>query len=505
MSDQNLSPKINLCYYSTFKELSEINHNPSYKLLTDYSELLSILNSNKKETIKFLYFNKSNINNILYNSEEIITIQNNENMRLSEFFYLYLLINDNSELVNYAYDINYIYEINNIQRNIQNNKIFKKLILSKIVIQLIENYRESNEYKLYEENELEIIEEENKLIILRGINEGKLNKYNLLKLESIEKRNVEEVYLTILIQLIMTNRYDLYEFIHKDLIEELDLESINITKKMYYILYKITEDENIKNKFVLLTKDDLLNSDKMNFFVFVLKFIFKNPFYIYQIPLLLNARKNIINMIKNNFNQLSIFIKDQDKEKIEYIIKTLTDSGYYYNKYLNFNSKPLLEVLNYYKNYFPQSKKEEINIIESMIKNNKITGEINYLKDFDISKKMNIKFPIIKYILYLKIKYENFKPTEEDLNKSIQIWDKLENIIKKKKIKKIIKTFRIALTNYFNDINNKELLLQIFKQDDLNFFIKTNIKLLEKDKYVNDLEDLNNIYITKISNDINEN
>ena len=140
-----------------------------------------------------------------------------------------------------------------------------------------------------------------------------------------------------------------------------------------------------------------------------------------------------------------------------------------------------------------------------MIKNNKITGEINYLKDFDISKKMNIKFPIIKYILYLKIKYENFNPTEEDLNKSIQIWDKLENIIKKKKIKKIIKTFRIALTNFFNDINNKELLLQIFKQDDLNFFIKTNIKLLEKDKYVNDLEDLNNIYITKISNDINEN
>ena len=72
MSYLDESQKINLCYYSTFKGLTI--HNPSYKLLTNYSELLFILESNKEEIMKFLYLNKSAVNNILYNSEEILKL-----------------------------------------------------------------------------------------------------------------------------------------------------------------------------------------------------------------------------------------------------------------------------------------------------------------------------------------------------------------------------------------------------------------------------------------------
>ena len=501
MSFPNISHKINLCYYSTFKGL--LIHNPSYKLLTKYSELLFILESNKEEIMKFFYFNKSSINNILYNSEEIIKIKFIETLKLSELFYLYLLIIDNSELIFYTYNINYIYEINNIQRNIPIDKLLKKIILSKIVIQLIENYKESDEYKLYEECELEIIEEENKSIISNCNYMQNRREYNLLKFDFIEKNHLEDIYLKIIFQLIKINKFDIYEYIHQCIIEELELESINITKKMYDILYRKIlniNNENIKKNYILSKKEDLININKINFYYFILKYIFKNSFYIYQFPLLLKARKNVIKIIKNNFNQSSFFIKDNFKNKIEYIIKKLTDSEFYYNKYLSFNKQPLLEVLNYYKNYFPISKRQDIDIIETMIKTHKVMGERNILEEYDIAQKMNNKYPIIKYIFYLKIKYENFKCTEDDLNKCVHIWDRLVKIIKLKKIKKIVKTLKTGLINFFNDLNNKKLLENIFEKDVLDFFIKENIKFLDKNKYINDLNSLNDITITKISN-----
>ena len=495
MSFQNISQKINLCYYSTFKGL--LLHNPSYKLLTNYQELLFILELNKDEIKKFFYFNESSINNnILYNAEEIIKIKYIEKLKLSELFYLYLLIIDNSELIFYTYNINSIYEINNIQRNISDDKLLKKIILSKIVIQLIENYKESDEYKLYEECELEIIEDENKSIISQCNHMNNRSEYSLLKFEFIEKNSLEDIYLKIIFQLIKINKFELYDNVYKFIIEELELESINITKKMYDILYtKILniDNENIKKNYILSNKEDLKDIKKINFYYFLLKALFKNSFYIYQFPLLFNARKNIIKLIKNNFNQLCIFTKDSIKNKIDYVIKTLTDSDFYYNKYLNFNVQPLLEVLNYYKNYFPETKRQDIDIIDKMIKNNKINGEINYLLDYDIAKSMNIKYPIINYIFYLKIKYENFKTTEEDFNKSIQIWEKLEKIIKTKKIKKIVKSLKIGLINFFNDINNKEILNNFFEKDILDYFIKENKKFLDKNKYINDLNCINDI------------
>ena len=62
-------------YYSTILEHSDICNNPAHKLLDNYSEILSILNSDKKDIMLFFYFNKSNLNNILYNSDEIMNIE----------------------------------------------------------------------------------------------------------------------------------------------------------------------------------------------------------------------------------------------------------------------------------------------------------------------------------------------------------------------------------------------------------------------------------------------
>ena len=63
---------------------------------------------------------------------------------------------------------------------------------------------------------------------------------------------IDNSELKIIFQLIKINEFDKYEQIHKFIIEELELESINITKKMFDILYhKILNIENEKIKKIL--------------------------------------------------------------------------------------------------------------------------------------------------------------------------------------------------------------------------------------------------------------
>ena len=63
---------------------------------------------------------------------------------------------------------------------------------------------------------------------------------------------IDNSELKIIFQLIKINKFDKYEQIHKFIIEELELESINITKKMFDILYhKILNIENEKIKKIL--------------------------------------------------------------------------------------------------------------------------------------------------------------------------------------------------------------------------------------------------------------
>ncbi len=61
-------------------------------------------------------------------------------------FYLNLLINDNKAIVNYSYSIDLINEITNLQKKISDT-IYKKIIISKIIIDLIYNYKQSDNYK----------------------------------------------------------------------------------------------------------------------------------------------------------------------------------------------------------------------------------------------------------------------------------------------------------------------------------------------------------------------
>ena len=139
-----------------------------------------------------------------------------------------------------------------------------------------------------------------------------------------------------------------------------------------------------------------------------------------------------------------------------------------FNSFLNISA--LKEVLIYYKNFYFESKKDQIKKIEDIIKNKK--GDyFTYLIDFEIAIEMNKRIDIIKNFYVLK----NGNITqEEEMNNAVKIWEKLENQIRQKNIKGIDEIDNIILNNYFRNNNNKESLLKIFNKETFLFFKENN-------------------------------
>ena len=143
LKEKNGPFKYKLLLDLTLKCPNEINDkNPISELINNYQEIKSIINLKTPNIFQFIYFNKKKIHKILYDSEKMINldsilIENN----LSNYFYLSLLIRDNDALVNYKYSINFIKKINNQLISENNNNIYKTILISKLIIELINNYR----------------------------------------------------------------------------------------------------------------------------------------------------------------------------------------------------------------------------------------------------------------------------------------------------------------------------------------------------------------------------
>ena len=136
----------------------------------------------------------------------------------------------------------------------------------------------------------------------------------------------------------------------------------------------------------------------------------------------------------------------------------------------------LKEVLNYYKEFKFESKEEDIKKLEYIIKNNDNNYE-EYIKDFEEAKKMNDRLNLINYLYESNYRAKYKEKNEEVMNRAREYWRELEKQIQDKRIKKMPKAITIILFKYFNDENNREELLKIFNEDQIEYFIKENEKL----------------------------
>ena len=457
-----MKAKIKQQLYKKLNYKQPYENSINISLISTYSELLEILNAIENKT-KFFYLDKEEIYEIMYKEEEVIPIESKK-YEYSFLYYLSLIIEENKEMVNFNFGIDFIKENDN-DNKIQGNEL-QKLFVSRIILDLIYNYEgtEKNE-------ELKEIKEKNKIYITNNIKLFK--KYNL-NLKNIEEISLESLYLNILIELIKNKKLENYDFIF-DILTKLDLENIDLNQNMLKEIKNILDDERYINDYKMNNIEDFFFENKINFYYILIKYIFKNSFFIYNIPLLYNTRNKVIEIIKNKKEEfLSLYnnINFDLVKRINYNIKFILDSNYYYNIFIDI-------IFDY--------------ILEEAHKNNSENWK-EYMKDLNISENIIEKMALIKYL------YESIKKDEEkaqiEFKDITNAYNQLEKMIKDKKIKKMRKDDKLILSKYFIDINNKDSLLRIFGQDSYDFFLKESIKLneIEKKEKQNKLKEILKYY-----------
>ena len=384
-------------------ELEKVNYiinkskpfDPLLNLSKDIEDIKNILKSNSQNILNFLYFNMDYVERILYVEDEIIYFDydnknqnfylkiNQDEIEIKEkndmvfLFYISLLIKYNKNIVNFSFSFGFINRINSLNK-IEVYNLYKNILISKIILELINFYKRDQIFK--EENNKEIneklneIEKDNNNIIENCSNDFK--KQLGLKITLKELKNIDLIYAEIINILLKSKDYDI--------IKQLCLENINITKTMFNEISKILSlSSNIKNEYRLKTLDDLIDPTKIDFYYILFKYILKNSIYIYYIDFLNETRKNIIKIIHLNQNQLKNLSNNNKekldynfKEKVKYIIKFFTNSEYYV-KYININSKlndesiiPKFEIIKVLDQSLDKKNKENQssqNIIKSII------------------------------------------------------------------------------------------------------------------------------------------
>ena len=352
---------------------------------------------------------------------------------LSDYFYLSLLISGEPDSIIYKYDYNLIISIDNKNKSSENS--LKKAMTSKIIIDLINNFKNVKDNVQKYQKELSEIEKENKEIIEKNIKEFKIN----LNIDDIICMKIDDIYIKIIESIILSDNFEDTEKIFS----QLDLDVISITN----IKFKELEIATNKENYIISGIKDLFNNEKINYYYILVKYIFKTKSSINNIILLKNFQAFLIKIITSQLSGLYSNYIDNETicEKRNYVVKFILNNEYYYQKYSE--AIKLIELINYYKECSNESNKEEIISIENMLKNNKLNKK--YETEYS-------NFQIIKY-LYKK---HNFK----DLKEAKEKWMGIKNLIDKKALKEISK-YEDLLIKCLRDEFIKEILIKIFPKN----------------------------------------
>ena len=330
--DKENSFKISLCYKYTLNdpyEKEKVEQNPISNLFSSFDEIKYIIENNNKylNLFMFIYFNSTKINLILYVSEEMIHLNSTDIKNdISNYFYLALLLESDQTIVNYEYSFDIIKNIDKQLKNKDNN-IFKQMVTSKLLIDLIVNYRQSEQEDEQYKEQLDTIEKQ-----AIKINEECIKKLGLEEKKIKTNNKIDQIYAEIINKIIQKVQ------IEKDLntVEQMDLSNINITKNIFDKLTNtidIIKNKDINEKYIIKDIKDLTNEETINFYYILFKYILKSSRYIYQIPLILESRKAILKMIKSSKDFLNDLDNINNKDKLKYNLDFITDSKFYHNKY----------------------------------------------------------------------------------------------------------------------------------------------------------------------------
>ena len=524
-----LNSKIELCYNYTLNYPNELIDDPIFKLINNYEEIKTISQNKKEKINQFLFFNNNKIHSILYKEEEVFKIS--ENINLSELFYLSLLIGQNPETIDYSYSLEYIKLVYNELIKIENLKSIKKIILSKIIISLIYNYKGEDEYNEEEDSkELDMLEKNSKEII--DENMDIFRELNIeCKSSEIYDCKIDNLYMEIILSLIKENRFDDYSFC-KNIISQLDLENINITKSIYEGLCDYFKSNNLFLDQYNIS--DLRDIKIINFYYILIKYILKNSFYIYNIDFLFKNIKKIFRIINtkpediqslliNESNQNQTDINEKINEILDFFSEKYSDIfESYQKKAKQLYSRSIPSICNNERKKNDDGRQiEGLNSINENSKGEKDTiniteKKIEYEKAIDILEYLNFKIKIEPYVKdndenkfkFMEIKYgkgEKELLDEEELKINADYDIITEEDKKNEKAEIVYKNYK-KLTIFLKAIQ------EYIKTSGIQFNPQIELELIREEKEINeeennhDIKDLYNITCNyKFINQINDN
>ena len=459
--NKKLSPEKNLIYNTTLSQPIEAEikgmKDPINKIfnLFNIKNIKKIILNEDENIYKFLYFNKQKIISILYENEEFIYVKENNNIELNIIFYLSLLIRENENIINFTYSIELIKNLNDKRKKEQ--KKIRKIMIAKILLELIYNYKgiddsdkNNNEY----DDELDRYNNENLETIHQNIDS--IKKFNLNE-NDILTQKIDKLYAIIINNIIMNKKLDESQSTN-DILEQLDLKLINITKDIFDELVKILDKEkNYIKDFIISEGEDLFDSKKLNFYYILIKDILKSDFYIYQIPFLVEIRNEIIKIIKTN-NFKCKFSNNQEKDKknkIEYLLKAFS-IDFHYNSSKVKNGNNVL----YISNLDSTIETQNFSINNKNSLNDRNNKDINYFNYNNYDSTNSNSFGFYKCKSYLKEKEKSgrsFEPYEDNIK------------YEEEKCKEYIndKCFRLMYKSCFN--------FRVFKNNDKKMIKYDNI------------------------------
>ena len=153
--------------------------------------------------------------------------------------------------------------------------------------------------------------------------------------------------------------------------------------------------------------------------------------------------------------------------------------------------------MKYYNNYLFESKKDDIILIDTSLKNNK--GLINiyekYKNDYEKSKEYNDRYEILDYIFNISNRdnKENNKKNEEKIQNINNSWKQIEKMISSKKIKKLKLDIKIKLFEYIAH-TDKNIILKIFSKEIYEFLMNERNLYLHQNNKNNELTEILQYY-----------
>jgi hypothetical protein len=288
---------------------------PFCELIGSYQDIENILLNKEINIIEYIYLNKERNNQILYDEETNIKIEQNYLVKFSDYIYLYYILAESRDVVNYIFEIELIDAFNDIL--LATKSKIKMIILSKLEIFFIDYYfeqKDDEKIKKYED-----MKNKCKQIINVNINYLKEDIADL-NIDNLLSDDIENIYTEIIKSLIINGKLNDSDKTIK-LLDDLEIKHIRLNKKFYDNLSKILIEKNL-NKYKISDIDDISDENKMNFYRILFEYILKSSDYIFYNSFLLETRKKIIEIINDKPNQFYSMAKNnKNKEALSYLIE----------------------------------------------------------------------------------------------------------------------------------------------------------------------------------------